>query len=67
MDSCVLAPGAPSLESLVWHASDAAVKPIVANRRIERLPEPKFDAKALPFPAMTLQVRVRACVCGVYG
>eukprot|EP00955_Chlamydomonas_euryale_P023544 248985-Chlamydomonas_euryale.AAC.1 len=40
----------------MWHPSDTAVKPIVANRRIERLPEPKFDAKALPFPALSLQV-----------
>jgi len=58
-DVCTtLEPSTPALESLVWHASDAAVKPIVANRRIERLPEPKFDAKALPFPAMSLQVRL---------
>ena len=34
---------------LIWHASDSSVKPIVANRRIERLPEPKWDAQALPF------------------
>jgi serine/threonine-protein kinase ULK4 len=44
------------VEALIWHTSDTAVKPIVANRRIERLPEPRFEAKALPFPALTLQV-----------
>ncbi|KAF5840559.1 hypothetical protein DUNSADRAFT_16357 [Dunaliella salina] len=60
-DVCTtLDPSTPALESLVWHASDAAVKPIVANRRIERLPEPKFDAKALPFPAMSLQEMLHA-------
>ena len=39
----------PTLYELIWHASDSSVKPIVANRRIERLPEPKWDAQALPF------------------
>ena len=31
------------------------MKPIVANRRIERLPEPRYEAKALPFEALSLQ------------
>jgi serine/threonine-protein kinase ULK4 len=31
------------------------VKPIVANRRIERLPEPKWESKGLPFEPLTLQ------------
>jgi serine/threonine-protein kinase ULK4 len=44
------------IEGLIWHSSDVAVKPIVANRRIERLPEPKYEPKALTFPAMSLQV-----------
>lgn len=44
----------PPLESLVWHASDVMVKPIVGNRRIERLPELRFDSTSLPFPALTL-------------
>lgn len=39
----------PSVYELIWHVSDSSVKPIVANRRIERLPEPKWDAQALPF------------------
>ena len=42
----------PSVYDLIWHATDASVKPIVANRRIERLPEPKWDARALPFKAL---------------
>lgn len=42
----------PSLYDLLWHATDSSVKPIVANRRIERLPEPKWDARALPFKAL---------------
>eukprot|EP00798_Chlamydomonas_sp_ICE-L_P014436 gene14436-20443_t len=52
--------GAGSIEALIWHLSDTAVKPIVANRRIERLPEPRFDAKALPFTAMTLEEMLHA-------
>ena len=46
----------PTIYELIWHASDSSVKPIVANRRIERLPEPKWDAEALPFrPLVTLE------------
>ncbi|KAG2493011.1 hypothetical protein HYH03_008674 [Edaphochlamys debaryana] len=45
---------AASLEDLIWHPSDTAVKPIVANRRIERLPEPRYDAASLPFKPWTL-------------
>jgi len=44
-----------ALSSLIWHPSDSAVKPIVANRRIERLAEPAWDAAALPFAPLTLQ------------
>jgi hypothetical protein len=43
------------LQELIWHPSDGAVKPIVANRRIERLAEPSWDAAALPFAPLTLQ------------
>jgi serine/threonine-protein kinase ULK4 len=43
------------LQSLMWHPSDSAVKPIVANRRIERLAEPSWDAASLPFAPLTLQ------------
>ena len=42
-------PGQPTIEQLIWHPSDLSIKPIVGNRRIERLPEPKWDAAALPF------------------
>lgn len=45
-------PGQPSLEKLIWHPSDVSIKPIVANRRIERLPEPKWDPAALSFEAL---------------
>ncbi|CAI5996396.1 unnamed protein product [Closterium sp. NIES-64] len=37
-----------SAVDVMWHASDVAVKPIVLNRRIEKLPEPAFDARHLP-------------------
>lgn len=40
---------------LIWHPSDSAVKPIVANRRIERLPEVQWDPKTLPFEPLNLQ------------
>lgn len=46
---------ASDLEALMWYPSDSAVKPIVANRRIERLPEPKWDRNLLPFQPLTLQ------------
>lgn len=46
--------GVCELQSLMWHPSDAAVKPIVANRRIERLSEPGWDAALLPFAPLTL-------------
>jgi hypothetical protein len=46
--------GPVTVASLIWHPSDLAVKPIVANRRIERLPEPRFDARALPFQPLGL-------------
>ena len=39
----------PSAASLIWHATDSSVKPIVSNRRIERLPEPQWDPRLLPF------------------
>jgi serine/threonine-protein kinase ULK4 len=42
------------LLSQIWHPSDSAVKPIVANRRIERLPDPTWTAAALPFPPLSL-------------
>ena len=42
-------PEVPALESLIWHASDAAVQPIVANRRIEAVVQPQWDPRNLPF------------------
>jgi hypothetical protein len=50
-----LTPEEASIEALMWHPSDAGVKPIVANRRIERLPEPRWEARTLGFPALTLE------------
>ena len=47
--------GPPSLEKLMYHASDSGVKPIVSNKRIERVQEPTFDRSALPFQPRTLQ------------
>ena len=46
--------GGVALEDVVWHASDMIVKPIVGNRRIERVPEPKWDAGSLPFKPLSL-------------
>ena len=55
----------PSVYELIWHASDSSVKPIVANRRIERLPEPKWDAQALPFKPLVgpCQLVHTGCSC----
>eukprot|EP00891_Asterochloris_glomerata_P004830 jgi/Astpho2/4830/e_gw1.00068.1.1_t len=44
----------PSAASLIWHATDSSVKPIVSNRRIERLPEPQWDPRLLPFKPLAL-------------
>jgi serine/threonine-protein kinase ULK4 len=46
--------GAVPLADLVWHPSDTAVKPIVGNRRIERLPDPRYEARDLPFQPLGL-------------
>jgi len=51
----------PAVEDLIWHASDSAVKPIVGNRRIERVAEPRWEARSLSFPAMSLQEMLAAC------
>lgn len=40
---------APSVTDLVFHDVDSTVRPIVANKRIERLPAPQFDQNAIPF------------------
>jgi serine/threonine-protein kinase ULK4 len=46
----------PPLEKLIYHGSDAGVKPIVNNKRIERIVEPPpYDRNALPFQPRTLQ------------
>ena len=60
MQSGVLQTEPASIDGLIWHPTDTAVKPIVANRRIERLPEPRFDGKSLPFAAMSLQDMLHA-------
>lgn len=51
----------PSIYDLIWHATDSSVKPIVANRRIERLPEPKWDARALPFKPLVSFAPYASC------
>lgn len=45
---------AQEVEELLWHRSDMTVKPIVQNRRIERVAEPTFDRRLLPFRPATL-------------
>jgi len=52
----------PSVEELIWHSTDSAVKPIVGNRKIERVPEPRWEARSLPFAAMSLQEVLDASV-----
>ena len=43
LESMGAARGDVRLDDVVWHASDMVVKPIVGNRRIERVPEPRWD------------------------
>ncbi|GMH45644.1 hypothetical protein BSKO_13601 [Bryopsis sp. KO-2023] len=40
-----------AISELIWHDIDTTVRPIMTNRRIERLDMPKLDAKYLPFRA----------------
>ena len=42
------------VEELLWHRSDQAVKPIVHNRRIEKVAEPTYARRLLPFRASAL-------------
>ncbi|KAK9809997.1 hypothetical protein WJX72_003108 [[Myrmecia] bisecta] len=53
-------PSVPTVEELIWHASDSSVKPIVSNRRIERVPEARWEARLLPFTPLTLQEMLSA-------
>lgn len=50
---------------LLWHQLDLAVKPIVLNRRIEKVQEPTFDPRALPVEALSgaalAQVILKSC------
>ncbi len=49
-------PAVQTLEKLMYHGSDAGVKPIVNNKRIERIVVPApYDRNALPFQARTLE------------
>ncbi len=43
------------LEQLMTHSSDNAVKPIIGNKEIEKLPETTFTREALPFEAMSCE------------
>ncbi len=47
-----------SLESLIWHPTDATMKPIVGNKRIERPLESAYAPSLLPFkPLASAAVR----------
>eukprot|EP01062_Namystynia_karyoxenos_P002395 TRINITY_DN10851_c0_g1_i1.p1 TRINITY_DN10851_c0_g1~~TRINITY_DN10851_c0_g1_i1.p1 ORF type:complete len:1341 (+),score=523.18 TRINITY_DN10851_c0_g1_i1:181-4203(+) len=48
------------VNALLFHPNDSVVKPIMCNTRIEKIPEAKYDAQALPFPAHTFEQ-----VCGM--
>ena len=43
------------LEDVIWHPSDSVVKPIVGNRRVERVLDPKWEPASLPFRPFSLQ------------
>lgn len=44
----------PQMEDLLHHPSDAHIRPLVSNARIEKLPEQKFEPATLGFPALSL-------------
>ena len=50
-----LGPGVLDPLSSVFHASDLSVRPIVGNRRIEKIMDPRYDRQSLPFTPLTLQ------------
>eukprot|EP01065_Artemidia_motanka_P001563 TRINITY_DN10716_c0_g2_i1.p1 TRINITY_DN10716_c0_g2~~TRINITY_DN10716_c0_g2_i1.p1 ORF type:complete len:1313 (+),score=400.41 TRINITY_DN10716_c0_g2_i1:120-4058(+) len=43
------------VSTVLFHASDSQVKPIMCNTRIEKIPEAKFDAASLPFPTHSFE------------
>lgn len=54
----VVGPPNPSRPSVVlsqslWHPSDLSVRPIMLNRRIEKIPESTFDSRILPAERLT--------------
>jgi serine/threonine-protein kinase ULK4 len=57
---CAPAGGTPPLAELLWHPTDVAVKPIVLNRRIDKITEPRYDARALPFAPLSLSEMLAA-------
>ncbi len=60
---CILAGrgGPPPAEALIWHASDGRISPIVANPRIERIPQAKCDKMLLPVPAWVRHFPLHSC------
>ncbi|XP_024394414.1 serine/threonine-protein kinase RUNKEL [Physcomitrium patens] len=48
-------PARPSvvLSQSLWHPSDLSVRPIMLNRRIEKVPESNFDSRMLPVERLT--------------
>uniref|UniRef100_A0A7I4CYJ5 Protein kinase domain-containing protein n=1 Tax=Physcomitrium patens TaxID=3218 RepID=A0A7I4CYJ5_PHYPA len=41
------------LSQALWHPSDLSVRPIMLNRRIEKVPESNFDSRLLPVERLT--------------
>lgn len=59
---------ADSWRELMWHPSDLAVKPIIGNRRIEKLPEPRYASclilvgcLVVPLPPYLLHTAAAQC------
>ena len=52
VDTVVVRAG--DVDSLLFHATDTHVKPIMCNTRVEKLPEVKYDASTLNFPTHSL-------------
>eukprot|EP01083_Nonionella_stella_P279347 950321_1 len=58
---------------LIFHSSDTNIKPIIDNPKIEKIPRPKYDARRLPFNALSaeklaeLDAGALACILGEIG
>eukprot|EP01025_Chloroclados_australasicus_P038646 TRINITY_DN398_c1_g1_i10.p1 TRINITY_DN398_c1_g1~~TRINITY_DN398_c1_g1_i10.p1 ORF type:complete len:1216 (-),score=117.54 TRINITY_DN398_c1_g1_i10:293-3940(-) len=44
-----------SIRDLIFHKSDSQIRPIVGNKRIEKVPDPRWNDKELPFKSLSVE------------